>query len=419
MGFLEETKVFLSTTTADRIEPGYSKIKWDLKSRLATVNPLYKMKIKCTNVSIPETFARVSPDLENNTLTLVFSRESINGTAAINECLNTGQYIKISCPPIFLGQETEMLRHINHNILVKLHELALSLAYSYDQIPLLFVRRGHNTTLPEIGFSLVQHETAIANDNFPGFVGADGHSPATVNLRHASPTYATAHITRPDRISAKDLIELGLLENLTWKLLTEADIAGTFLTPADVGLSRVLGFSRIASYGAMTYGPNGSTVIYGTTPVDMSGTRFISIVVPDFNINNIEPDTKAAGRTIACLPVCPGNQTVIVPGIQDNPYVTIPQDVITNFQVELRNDRGKLLKVHHDWFIEFNVRIEEPEKIDVYRGTDDLPRLPVSHYNGYDEGMYERANLETVRYVNEAERGEMRERERFTKKHRV
>jgi len=95
--------------------------------------------------------------------------------------------------------------------------------------------------------------------------------------------------------------------------------------------------------------------------------------------------------------------------------VTISQDVITIFQVELRNDRGRLHKVNHDWLIEFNVRIEEPEKIDIYRGTDDLPRLPVSHYNGYDEEMYERANLETVRYVKEAERGEMCERERFTK----
>ena len=409
MGFLEETKVFLSTTTADRIEPGYSKVKWDLKTRLATVNPLYKMKLKCTNVSIPETFARVGPDLENDTLTLVFSRVPINGSEAVKNCIKNGEYMKVKCPPIFLGQELEMLQHINHNIMVKLIELEDLNLYKYDQMPLLYVRRGHNTPLPEVGFTLVQHETVIATGDFPGFVGTDNHSPKTVALRHAHPPY-TSVLARPNRVG---------IERVHWKLLTEADIGGTILTPGDVGLSRVLGFSRIASYGDMSHSLIGTTAIHGTTPIDMSGTRFISIVVPDFSINNIDPHTKGAGRTVACLPVCPGNQTVIVPGIQDNPYVTIPQDVITNFQVELRNDRGHLLRVNHDWFIEFNVRIEEPEKIDVYRGTDDMPRLPVSHYNGYDEGKYEQANLETVRYVNDAERSEMRERERFTKKHRV
>lgn len=390
MGFLEEKKVFLSTAHADSHADGMSSATWLLKTPLETLNPLYKMKVKVSNTSLPNTFDRISEQLGNNKLTFAFSDpgQPLNPANAANTVT-----IEVR-RPFYSGQEDALLDHINNQLVraTQAHPFLKDAVYRP-----LFVSDANSTHC-----GLVMQNYFDAGDVYDAvFEGTP--PPATPN-------------------------------EIQFKLLTQADFGamGGNLTKESfelkVGLANVLGFSRTQNARTMTPTDKANAVdglvdpfqaftnaetvdrqseffgirdiVRPRTAMDVSGVRFISVVMPEFNIANVDPVTLDTSRVIACLPVTSrfeGDATPLVTAVQDNPYITMAQDRIHKITIELRDDHGRPLHMHHDWFMELSVRIEEPDQTDAYRGTADLV-LPAGAFAADpDPGKYAKLQNELKR----------------------
>lgn len=383
MGFLEETKVFLSTRYADHTSPGLSSATWILKTALETLNPLYKMKVKITGASIPNTFDRVSEHLQNNKLAVAYN---IPGEAKPG-------VIKIDVKrPFHEGQEQGLLDYVNRVLLERTDELMPNTVHRP-----FFVMDSEKARCAMV----VLDYTAATNFNteLNELIGIE------------EPTSLTAPISNPDAPRA-------------FRLLTVADASSGNeygIAPSDVGLAEVLGFVRFQSTPTVSGAgpvddPHNVFTAYNTqtgdrfagvtgvvrpeTAIDMSGTRFVSVVMPDLSIGNISPVSLDTSRIVTCLPVTSrfeGDATPVVSSVNDAPYTTVAQDRINKITVELQDDRGRPLRMHHDWFLELSIRIEEPDATDAYRGTEDLV-LPMGAFmRDPDPGRYARLNNELKR----------------------
>lgn len=453
MGFLQEIKVFLSTVTADELDDGFSGAKWNLASRLSAINPLYKMKMKLLNVSIPNTFERFSTELGNSSLTLVFSAD---GNTEVNVPLDISQnrFIKINVID-GISNEINLVEKINR----ELHNAYLDhlVLKDMDWLPVFMI----NDTYTQVAMSMQRFFSGLPINpdstlgiepvqtimNIPDRTVDGTDYTAKVIVRehpYNNPIRPKKDLLNPnvyqydadgepileyvdtpianigDRVGPNEYN----IAKLNFKILTEADLRGTTLKVQDVGLSRVIGFDRTVSYPSIQMKeivPNKNYgTLYSKTHIDMTGTRFIAVTMPDLNIANIDPFTKGTGRVVACLPVTTGNQgfqNMTIGGIQESPYVTISQDTLHSFKILLRNDRDRPLRVSHDWFAEFAIRIEEPERTDAYRGNGDIPRFPKS--GDPDPGEYGQLTVEMMRSINDIDRQEARERENYTKRVRM
>jgi hypothetical protein len=396
MGFLEETKVFLSTRYATYTGNGLSSATWILKTALETLNPLYKLKVKVTGASIPNTFERVSAGLENNKLAIAYSDPGVGLNVA--DSVRDGKVLKIDVArPFHEGQEKSMVEYINQALLD-----STNVALAKAAVRPYFVLDTAEARCAFLAFDYTK-SSAISP-------GADG-KPST--LIPGVTGWETAQ--------------------RTYKLLTQADLTAdmTGLTESDVALANVLGFMRFQKTSALKDLDDPNNVFNGINtiagqkfagvkavsrpdaPIDMSGVRFISMVFPELSISNIDPVTLDTSRVVACLPVSSrfqGDSTPVVNSVQDAPYTTVAQDRINRITIKLQDDKGRALKMHHDWFVELSVRIEEPDTSDVYRGTEDLV-MPAGAYAGDpDPGRYAELYSELKRNYDALGRAESTER---------
>ena len=431
MGFLQEIKIFLSTNNADSLDDNASGAIWNLGTRLTNINPLYRIKLKCTKVHIPDTFTRISKELQNDTLTLVWNDTralptyNLRDKQTLINNINAGNIVHLTVSDANKVDSFDMLAELNQKIRIVMKNKGTR------RIPQFLT----GTPTTSIHVKVLSIRTDIAPDKsiairIPGYP----FNPTTeqpVSIEDHIPDWTVPIEPVPD--PSKPVPILPKIQN--YLFMSRYDIHKTNVTPDQVGLLRILGFDRTRPGPYSTPYDNGPKVFpeekhdaddglgnYVAAPsqMDLAGIRFISVALPDIGITNIDAATKSFGRVITCIPVLAtnGDSPIVDSGNQDNPYMTIPQDTINSFQIKLVTDIGTPLRVNHDWFIEFNMRIEEPEKIDTYNGTKDIPNIPDFGRDGYDEGMYEKANLEVNRWMNSVDIDEARERERFVRRHR-
>lgn len=444
MGFLQDIKVYLSTNQADLLDDGMGSATWNLGTKINNINPLYKLKLKCTNVHIPDTFERVSRYMGNDSLTIVyndaeFDSDNIEGVNQINDCVNRGHYYIYRASPVNRNNILDLIKDFNQQTIKAFRNRRVR------WVPLLCVSSPDNQTNGRITVSLCQIRITCIMDaqvhtRFPGML-LDPTSDNELSIMILELFARNAVENQWQLPIAANTEYGGLLERINFKILTEFDTPGTIFGKEDVSLSSVLGFNRMVT-GPVTrkWGVfdsantrkrqdlrlfpyvdhvNGDMSEYfmgtiETAPscADMSGTRFISVGVPDMGVSNIDAYTKSFGRTIACVPVMPSDSSnsVVYDGNQDNPYITLSQESINSFKVELRSDNGILMRMCHDWFIEFNVRIEEPDETDAYRGLrSQAPYVFQPALPGYDNLRTDEASMELDQHLNYVDRDERRE----------
>ena len=377
MGFLEEVKVNLSSTHADRSHNAQSDCSWTLKDDVSPPNPNYKIKVNVPNINIPSSFQKIGPDRGNDKLTFVYSNGSQNLDIA-NDMLN-GRYITITIDALEtadIGQFVSGLRRCMWNQMQNRNVVTNGIQ-SFTHKPWPIIDTDEITGVPTLTFAITNwNNTSGRNDteNIAGQGGMNGKTQTTV-----APVTST---------------------EVTFKILTQADIpsipASVGIKDSDIRLANVCGFSKTETYPEFKFltandpyqviGTVGTfSTVYSDTAwggcvrasrrPDLLGTKFIKVMT-NLPISNIDPTDKTFRRILGVIPVTDSDQQTemsYLSGELQNPqYNTLAQSKLDTIHLYLLDDHNNPLKPYSDWYCELSVMFEEPIALDAYRGISSI-----------------------------------------------
>lgn len=386
MSFLDETRVYLTTLSADYSDETMSSARWFLKAPIAPPNPLYKIQVQFSNAVIPNTFHKVSPERGNDGMTFAWGAEP---GFSIREAFDDNRFttVRIKGPIVGGGIETLL-----HTVTHAMERQWLFIPGTADPMRLMRYkpRLMFDTNLETMTF--VMHDwTSRWTD----------HSGSELERLESTDT---SNLTAPYGPSGNPIY---------FKLITKlaVDSLNLPLQERDYELAHVLGFTRWADPPPFGFdyndpydyiqegvrrvnGKDGNPAVWGvcrapTLPV-LTGTRFIKVIT-NLAIKNIDPNTKSHRYVAGCIPVTDSNDQSSVhysANVVNDQYTTIARPQLDMIEVSLEDDRGRPLPMHRDWFVEFSVRMREPESIDKYGSLSAFTGPAVDFHARGDPGRY-------------------------------
>lgn len=410
-----DTKVHLSTKSATELADGASTATWILKHPLTPPNDNYKMHIQLADVSLPNTFDRISVARGTGTATWVY--ETYNGGTP-TEPINVQSAIN----------ESRMVQ-------VKLKE-------------------GHFTGGREAFLTLYGHAHKEAFDEFTD-MAALNKVKLVPSLAIADPSFCTTFVlykitgnqtsnSQQILFGDDDTIKLAKRDDkesyyVRWKLLTEHDIRGVdSITKSEVALAHALGFSR-TEYGPELIPIDEATekytdfrypgklpnevrdIVRATRAVDTLGTSYIKVIT-SLNVKHVDPNSLELRRVLGVFPVVDEgsiSQTIQYYGNLQSPILyPIGDRKLDRITIQLLDDRDEPLPMRHDWYMAIMVSMKVPEPIERYTSTKEITGPIIDFHASGDPGMYKRAMNQMQDRVSMAEKQEMLSSERHNKRRR-
>lgn len=132
-------------------------------------------------------------------------------------------------------------------------------------------------------------------------------------------------------------------------------------------------------------------------PLDKVGTKYIKVMT-NLGCMCVDPITKDDRNIITVIPVTePFNSNSssrdMTSELHSQTFTTLSQTQIETIELYLRDENDMPLSPNADWMAELLVVQEEPEKLDVYRGTGGYVE-PALNLSAGDPGSYQKLNKE-------------------------
>lgn len=385
MGFREEIKVHLYTRSA-QTSAGKSKATWRLNDSIRPPNPLYKMKVQVSNALVPNSFDKISADIGNNKLTFVYDgiKDDDTQTPAsdynVKDLIRKGQYVTIEL--------AESVQNPTPGDIYGYLRAAMVEKFTSDD---LVTATFDGTPVTDWTWKQMRYKPIV---NYDG--GVTGFQTFAFTFENWDTEAAL-----PSTVG-------GLTETHkrfhNWKLVLPEDIEDTPLTPQDINLAVMLGFSdgRNAFFNGKENDPLGLVtqkgVIRASKVPNFKSIKFIK-VMSDLNIQNLDPNTLTMERILTVIPVVESESEAsmiyLAGGIQSPQYITIGDSSLDSITLELQKDDGLPLEVNDDWYLELTVLFEEPEDTPAYRGISDMGSTNAVDVSvDPDTASYQRLNQE-------------------------
>ena len=355
MGFKEEIKVYLSTVAATELDEGMSRAQWNLKTPVNTPNANYKIKYQVSNALFPSSYAKISPDRENNTMTIAYSTD----------------------PDFDVGTQIAANKFLRVDI---------------DQVVPRLTWGGLQLLINE-----KLKETVLANDDLknvrskPQFF-YDGATYMTFAMKVTDWTLPDETFENDEGLPVQTINSGDLDETVYYfKLLTQADQA--LIEDKYLRLANVVGFPRTRDVPKMKMeaDPAVDGYVWANRAPDLLGTRFIKMTT-NLKTSALDPNTLEDGNVMCVVPVSNNdtetNGIYYLGNVQQPQYVTLATPTLDRIEIALFDDHNVPLNMHNDWFVELSILFEEEEKTDVYRGTSDFS-VPALVHNIRDPRGYE------------------------------
>lgn len=410
MGFKDSEKIYLDTANANFKTPGLDYARWTLKAPVMVYNANYKFKVKLNSLVLPLTYERISAERKNNKMVIAYGVDDFD----LRDVLELGWYFTVEIDTPFIGvDEDYLIQHINEKISEGFQKTTAFATSEYGPYILNSERTTKDGTIYAPGKLM-----------FATFHYRNKWQHRTVNGEPAPP------------LNENELPANTTIEKYGFKVICKSDLAGPargFVSEDDIGLNKVLGIPdnyNLPVFGHEYNDPLGfvtdKSEYYKEPPppkdppvendpdvpivlgvarlphgVDHLGTPYIKVMT-NLDCTAIDPLSLTETKILSLVQITEGYDPLkpvkdVTTETHDQTYHTLGQSKIDTIELYLLDNKDRPLKPNGDWLAELVLIQEEPEKIDMYRGTQDFVGPVIDFHSSGDPGRYQKLQNEIQR----------------------
>ena len=416
MNQLHTKKVYLHTAHASKKDDRLSYAQWILKSPIETPNNLYHMNVSLSNAILPNSFDRVSSDLENNIMLIAWSTETNipDEQAEMISSFKANKVLTIELPDPIRAVDLSSLIHALNRRLLREYEKSSDLQ-NIKHKPLFFYdsRFTDKVVFLKLDFSEDSWFFNPNQDTLEPFQKTTPTNDAIIKFKIVSESdVAVLNSALPGTTSNIKKIEarhVNLASQLGFAQESPAFTSENFVpTPYEI-VDTSRSYWRFGSSSEIV-----KSVTFAKLPPSEFGSKFIKIR-SNFATSNIDPVSLESENILTCLPIMDAysqNPTIYYSGNLQSPgSISIPDSTLQKIELQLYDDHNRKMYMDRDWYVELEITMETAEKMDMYLGQEPLKRTRIMYsQSGDDPFGYQAAQAELSKTVWDMDYSETEQR---------